>query len=824
MRAAIQCLIAKDKSTIVACRSDDDLVARFSQMTSAVMFAKNVHTSIRKSASAGMEESAVALGIECGEYSGNGKCAAMDRAIELSQMAQKGQNLMGRAAKEVVRPCLPPGFMLILLGQARLGHSISAEDVYQLSINGFPDDFPRQPELDEVQSNIEPPKDFIGRDRESKDVRRLLIDNKVVSIVGPGGVGKSSLAHWLSFDLADAYRDGSWRIDLARVPRGGNVAVAIAADLKLAGIKDQSALDRVLIEFNTMEGLVWLDNCEHLIQECKTLLRPVVEACPNVHFLLTSREPLEMPGEAIYYLSPFAIPKPEDDPLDSEAVRLFINRAKRVCLDFKFSAASLAVIAEICRDVNGLPLAIELAAAQAADQPVEEIHLRLGVALNTPQPGLPSRHRTLSIALGWSYSLLNAKEQKFFRNLGVVVGPINEDLAGAIGAGGSKADSSKLLDRLVSASLLQVTNSRGLKFYQLLEPVRQFAQEQLERNNELLKAKERFAKACLDWLLHLQNEKLLPNRWLAIVRRDAPNLIAALELNLTEVKSGRDALSFCVLLFDLWILDGPYDRGYEYFERALAIGKSTPLANTADIVMWSGSLAGYAGKYEKSLAAFEKAIRMHHAVGNKERECIALLNMAIHLRNAGDIERALAATEAYLSFEIPNDPDRASKLGNYAWILAEMNQFDRARDLLAEAMEANKEIMDDWTQACLYAQMCQLALMSNNTAAAEQFLSLALEAYKKCGNAQGLIGTIEVAGLIALRVGDLERAARLLGGAERQFVAAGVGRPPVDQERVNHAIEAIVESLGEEEARALFLMGALMSLDDSYDYARAGCL
>jgi predicted ATPase len=806
--------VVRDKGTVIGPQKGSDFTARFGLVTTALQYLRWMHAHLRRE-----EDCSAAVGIECGEHDSSSKCAALDRAVELSTFAHFDQNLAGRAAREIARQALPTGYLVVQLGETNLGNSISKDQIFQISISGFPETFPRLVILDDVTTNIpELSKPFIGREKEDREIRKRLQESRVVTIVGPPGVGKTSLAHWLTLDLADVYRDGTWRVDLGRVPKGGNVAVAIAADLRLS-IQNHSAMERVMVEFATLDGLIWLDNCEHLLHECAEVIQPVLANCQKVKFLLTSRGPLELPGESVCFLAPFETPKSNADPEESEAVRLFINRAKAAKPGFKVDAHSLQTIASICTEVSGLPFAIELVAAQAANYGLDDLFDNLSKRLNTPVPG--GRYKTLDSALDWSYSMLSAKEQKFFRALGVTVGPINRALAQAVGA--AKSDGEAILQKLVSASLIQESSQRGIKSYRLLEPVRHFANDLLKKHGELDTTLARFVKACVEWLVALEAEKFPNLVWLTHVRQDYSNLIAALEIVLESTKGGKDALTMCALMYDLWILDGPYDVAHSYYERALATGKATPVACNADIYGWAGLFAGYAGKYEQSEAAFNKAVEMHRKSGNKEREAIVYLNMAIHLRNATKLDAAVEVTRRALEIEIPNDPLLPTKLGAHAWTLAQRGNFEESRIYLDRAIAASPDDLDVWVRATQEAQLYHHAIIGNRTSEAETHLANCLALYRETGHVQGILVTIEDAGILALRLGNVDRAARLIGGTERYFVTVGIGRSPIELRKQKEAVAGIGDALGNDAAEERFKEGAMMSIEELYDYARSGC-
>jgi predicted ATPase len=823
----VSCVIGKrlvqDGGCAIPCPGGIGLAATFGGISATLSFVRQLHTLLAKHGKDSATPLQACVGIECGEYPPppTKRIEPLERCAELAKLGSLGQNLIGTAAREIARPLLPPGYMMVDLGEIRLGNSISADRVCQLSISGFPDDFPYIDALDDVESNITPIERPIGRDREISQLTNLLQESQIVTVVGPAGVGKSTLAHYVADTEAVRYRDGSWKVDLAKIPANGNVATAIAADLKLPALQGASAEERVKFSLATMIGIVWLDNCEHVLTGTTKLLLNLIGVCPNVIFLLTSRIRLRIGQELVFELRPFDVPENPDDFAELEAVKLFLRRAKSADPQFFFSPADLAIIAEICRRLDGLPLAIELAAAQVGKQSLPDLLRDLSKAMISHSHS--PRHRTLDGALYWSYSLLSDKEQKFFRTLGVLSGPTNRSLAIGLGSLPKLEDleNGQLLDSLVTASLVQENRLRGARSYRLLQPLRQFAQNQLEKNEELTSAKTKLAKAFTSWLDNLRVTGILGNRWVNLVDRERANLEAVLDWLLDNGRGGRDALILCVELYDYWILKGPYEGAFNWYKRALVAGKSTPAADLGDIYNWMGLFAAYAGDYKESKAAFYESIRLHKKAGKPSRQAVAMSNLSIPLRNNAEIELALETSLQALALTPLDDSNISMRTSNVSSHLIDLERYADARPYLEQAMDLNKEVDAPWPRACQHSQLTYLALSENDTSKAELHLGIALEAYKECGNVQGLLATIELAAFVALRIGDFGRAAKLMGGTERHFIAAGVGRPPLDLKKRNDGLSTIEDALGKEVAEAFYAAGAMMSINDLFDYSRS---
>lgn len=821
LKKELDSMVLREKGRWLDTPADDHLVARFASGLDALAAVQRIQ---RRFAS-GDPESRPRTAIEVGEVLSGQRLLnnnAYGRSQELSELAWPGQTLVGPAAREILRPVVPAGFGLLELGELRLGHSISAEKISQLLIKGLQTQFERIEDFDAVLSNVPEPVDFIGRDEEARQVRRALSDSVLVSLTGPAGVGKSSLANWIASDLADSYRDGSWLVDLGKIPRAGNVATAISADLKLPKMPQHSAEDRVLTGLSTMQGLVWLDNCEHVLPELGDLLPKIAAHCKGVKFLATTQRKIGIEGEKVLVVHPFSLPTDPDDYANSEAVRLFLNRARKVCPDFASTHENLEAVAQICKQVEGLPLAIELASAQTSRMPVATISRRLKHALTTST--VQARHSTLASALAWSYSLLSAREQRFFRHLGVLAGPASRDLtlaAGAIG-GGSEQELDADLQALLDASLLVDDAHKSSHRYRLLDPIRQFALTQLERNGEERRARTHFLKSCCGWVQRLAEAQMSAKRLTLLLEREYANLESALEWGLQAEGLGQECLVLAHQLYNFWLWNGPFDKAASYLEHALIKGKKLEGVDSGILYSELGLLEGYAGRYAKSEAAFVKALNLFKKVGNKRRVAATYSNFAIHVRNSGDLERAIEYGRKSLEFSSEDDPNWMKLLGNYATDLAEAGAHAEAWTHLKQAMRLNETIGDPEFMATHLATAAVLTLKENDTARGEDLLNDSLYWYRMSGDIQGLLSMLEISAIVALRYGRYERAAKLLGGTAAHFHKAGVGRNIPDAKRRDEALTTIESSLGNETAEAYYALGALLTLDELYDFARSG--
>jgi predicted ATPase/class 3 adenylate cyclase len=416
-----------------------------------------------------------------GDYFGQ----SLNRTARLLSAGAGGQVLLSLAAAELARDSLPEGMGLIDLGERRLKDLIRPERVFQLEAKGLERDFPPLRTLDSRPNNLPAQaSSFVGRERELKDIEgslapaQGLAPSRLLTLLGAGGAGKTRLSLQAAADLIDRFPDGAWFVDLAPLRAESEV---YPAALRALGLREREGADALAV---LREGarqrrmLVILDNCEHLIRPAALLAETLLSAGTGVAVLATSREALRIAGEAVYPVPPLSMPAEggEPGPLSQyESVRLFIERARTASADFAVDEANAPAIAEICRRLDGMPLAIELAAARTRMLPPEEILARLGDRFRLLTGGshtaLP-RQQTLRALIDWSYDLLDAEEREFLARLSVFRGSFSLEAAETVC--GEGLDALDLMDRLSSKSLVF---RDGAARYKLLETIREYAWE-----------------------------------------------------------------------------------------------------------------------------------------------------------------------------------------------------------------------------------------------------------------------------------------------------------------------------------------------------------
>jgi class 3 adenylate cyclase len=363
-----------------------------------------------------------------GDYFG----AAVNRCARLRAVAHGGQTLLSSATQELIRDVLPEGMGFRDLGEHRLRDLARPERVFQLLHPDLPDDFPPLSSLNTLPNNLpQQVTSFIGREKEMADVRRLLATTRLLTLTGSGGTGKTRVSLQIAADLIAGEGDGVWLVELAPLADASLVPQAVATAL---GVREEPGkpLDQTLVEFlKPKRLLLLLDNCEHLLAACAELAGLILRGCPGVQIIATSREGLNIPGETTYRLPSLSLPDPRHLPSTAEslsqyeAVRLFIDRATAAVPSFAVTNQNAPAVAQLCVRLDGIPLAIELAAARVKAMSVEQINGRIAdmfrLLTGGSRTALP-RQQTLRAAIDWSYDLLSEKEKILLRRLSVFAG------------------------------------------------------------------------------------------------------------------------------------------------------------------------------------------------------------------------------------------------------------------------------------------------------------------------------------------------------------------------------------------------------------------
>ena len=414
-----------------------------------------------------------------GDYYG----PALNRAARLMSVGHGGQILISAVTAELARDRLPTGLSLRDLGEHRLKDLVRPERIFQLAGAGLRVDFAPLKSLDLIPNNLPAQlTSFVGREAEIAEARRLLSATRLLTFTGSGGTGKTRLSLQVAAEALADFADGVWLVELAPLADPDRVAAAVAAVFDLRDQPGRTMLEQLQDYLRARQVLLILDNCEHLIAASARVADALVRACPKVKVLASSREALGLAGERIFHVPSLGVPEPKaivDAIARSEAVQLFVERATAAQPRFSLNAQNASAIGDICRRLDGIPLAIELAAARirlfAPEQIAARLNDRFKLLTGGSRTALP-RQQTLRALIDWSYDLLPDPEKALLRRLAVFAGGWTFEAAEAV------CDSDDLLDalgHLVDKSLVAVDDCVGEARYVLLETVRQYAREKL---------------------------------------------------------------------------------------------------------------------------------------------------------------------------------------------------------------------------------------------------------------------------------------------------------------------------------------------------------
>ena len=749
--------------------------------------------------------------------------SAVNRAARIMSAAHGGQALVSQSVADLVAGRLPPEVTLENLGVARLRDLARAESLFQIVHPALRRDFPPLRTLEAVSNNLpQQLTSFIGREREIRDVEALVRAGRLVTITGTGGLGKTRLSLQVAADLLDEFRGGVWLVELASFGDPRLVPQALASAI---GIKEQSGgslVEAIVRHLGDAPALLVLDNCEHLIAACAELAVQLLRSTPALRILATSRERLNVRGEATYPLAPLLVPGADAQASQSDAVRLFIDRVAALKPAFDASAQDVRDIAEICRRLDGIPLAIELAAARGRTLPLRTIAARLDdrfrLVTGGDRTALP-RQQTLRALIDWSYELLDASERTLFRRLAVFAGGFTLDDAEAVTADASLArdDVVDLLVKLVDKSLA-VLDADGMR-YRMLETVREYARERLAQSNETQSLHDRHLRHYVDVVETSVPELFGRAQGEAFARLDAEreNLLAAHAWCASAPDGAELGLRLLALKF-YWIHRGVPGLGFRLGVEALARTRPDDRSVLRCRALFHvGQMACYMGRYADGERHLEESLAIARELGDGTRIASALQPLAMACLGQNDA----AAAERHLTEALAlvraggNKHDLASALNAMAQVHRARNDLEGALPLYEQVVDLARATGDRESIAFGLLNLAMVRIARDPDDRIAPILSEALAIADENRSEPATQSVLEVmAGWAAAR-GDFRRAARLFGAVEALAEATGLRRDPADEAFLLPLIGRARAALGAKDFAALESAGRSLGRDDA---------
>jgi predicted ATPase/class 3 adenylate cyclase len=756
------------------------------------------------------------------------------RAARIASAAHGGQVLLSKATSELLgADGVPEGVELRDLGEHRLKDLAQTERIFQLAIDGLLSEFAPIRSL-ETPTNLPVQRtSFVGRERDVARIMELLRGPGLLTLTGAGGSGKTRLALRAAGELLDAYPDGVFLVELAPVTDPLLVPSAIAAAVGVRVEGPRSMVDALREHLRHRETLLILDNFEQVL-DAAPVVADLLEAASRLRILVTSREPLHVAGEQELAVPPMELPEADGHPDPEElsryeSVALFVQRAQAVDPGFGLTEENSPAVAEMCLRLEGLPLAIELAASRVKLLTPQAILQRLERRLELLTGGpvdMPARQRTLREAIGWSYDLLDETERALFRRLSVFAGGWTLEAADAVTnpQGEPGADVLEGFGSLVDKSLVQrvPTSLEGVRL-RMLETIREFGIEQLEAVEEAEVTRNRHASYFLQMVEAAESHlrRLDQKRWLDALEIEHDNLRAALRWSI-DAGHAEIALRLIGAMWRFWHLHSHLAEGRRWSEEVLAmpaasggtLERAKGLTALGGVAYWQEDVRGFRKAYEDALAIARE-------LGDRAAEAEGIFNLSFAPAYEGDTAGAVELVEQSRAMfeELGNDRGVADAL----WILGIVARLEgdlaRSRALAEQSLRLHRQAGDRFGATVgLYALGRTALAQGDLDISASSFLE-ALETDEEVGNRTGMGVILDNLAAKASAEGRHLRALRLAGASEAIKEAAGGQAPPplidVPDPRV-----AAREELGEAAVAAAWEEGRAMTLEQAVALAR----
>jgi predicted ATPase/class 3 adenylate cyclase len=796
----------------------------------------------------------------------------LSHASRLLVAAHGGQVLLSTAARGLVDGALPDGAGLRDLGAHRLRDLPYREHIYQLTAPGLIDSFPPLRTADSRTGNLPVPlTSFIGRQRELAELAQILDRARLLTLTGSGGTGKTRLALQLARELEPRFADGAWLVELAPLTDPALMVQLFATALGLREQPGRPLMATLKDALATAEMILLLDNCEHLLDASAVVVADLLQSAPLLVVVTTSREPLAVPGEVTYRVASLSLPDPRrpgpaEELMRYEAVRLFVERAQAAQPAFRLTDANAAPVARICRRVDGIPLALELAATRARTLSADQIAARLDDYFNLLTGGSRSalpRQQTLRALIDWSYDLLSEPERALLRRLSVFSGGWSLEAAEAVGGGGQKpgagswisddggregeaeADVLETLARLVDRSLViadmpDVGQNAILPYqsgeprYRLLEMIRQYAREKLLASGEPAMVRDRHLAFFTDLAAAGEPALHQPDQaeWLARLDAELDNLRAAMAWAMGSQPIA--ALRIASHLREFWTRRGLATEGRRWLNEALQQVREMPapadgesertLARGRGLIALATLLIAQ-GEYGPAFPTAGEGVELTRKTGNGHDLILPLAMFAFIASMSGHPEEARSAAHEVMA--LPRGRDDEVWVGMTWGTLANLaanveRDYDKARAYLIEGREIAAKVGDAWAQGMVTFSLGALAYSRGDYPEAQARFLESLTTWQRLS--EGYFTHLPTSGLadVARQTGDYDRAAALyrdmvprwqqignVGAAARcieclGFIAAARGDTGPDGERLReHAARLLGAAEAMREASAV---------------------
>jgi predicted ATPase len=738
-----------------------------------------------------------------GDYFGT----TVNRVARLLAAGHGGQILVSGIAAALLESGLPAEVALRDLGEHRLKDLSRPERVFQVVAPGLATDFAPLRSLDALPNNLPASlTSFVGRERETEEITALIRAHRLVTLVGSGGVGKTRASLQVAANLVDGSGDGVWFVELAPLASGEFLPATIAQTLGLTLPQEGDPSENLASALAQKRALLVLDNCEHVVESAGRAAAAIVRRAPQIKILASSRQALGIAGEATYRLPSLEVPA---------AVRLFAERARLVDQSFTLDDATASAVADICRRLDGIPLAIELAAARVRLLKPRQLRERLDERFRILTGGardLLPRQRTLRAVIDWSYDLLDVREAAFFRRLGIFAAGFTLEAAAAV-ARGDDVDEFEALDALaalVDKSMVVADASADATRYRLLESTRAYALEKLdalETGETRARHAHYFAHRFVALTDHLNDARY--NMHAPEVESELENIYAALDLLVDEAHDPELGARLCLALQKFWFVSGRVVEAVSRLERALASERIGPDVRMKLLVA-SAVMARNQNDYRGVLERYGALLEIHRAAGNEQNEALTLLHMSACLATIGEHELARQyALEARPAFAKTGDEY------DLAYAYQALGLAENSAGNIAEAEEAHRESLRLFERAGGEPDVAT-ALSNLGTCAllrgdAEGAMALAREAIRLAENASA---AFVVAASSVTLADALARRGQMRAARERAEVALNIAAEINDYERLAESLEvaANVASLDAKHETAAKLLGAAEGL------------